>query len=108
LCIFETLFVDVHGIKTQSIFMTFESCFISMSVRLTGPYYSDSYGEGGPNTVGLKFSGLTIGRIIQGRFTPYRIDHQGIPIGWAPRDSLETVGGAVIEVGTAVKGIPNR
>jgi hypothetical protein len=67
-----------------------------MSVKLVGPYYTDSYRGGGPNTIGLKFTTLTIGRIIPGRAAPYRIDHDGTPIGWAPESSLVCPGGAEI------------
>lgn len=59
-----------------------------MSVELTGPYHGDSYGGGGTHWAAIGWTGLTIGAIIEGRAAPYRIDRDGIPIGWAPASSL--------------------
>jgi hypothetical protein len=59
-----------------------------MSVELVGHYFGDSYGGTPPYTAACGWSGLTIGNIIRNRAAPYRIDHNGTPIGWAPASSL--------------------
>ena len=73
-----------------------------MSVELVGPYFADSYGGGGTHTAAVGWSGLSIGRIIEGRKAPYRIDRNGVAIGWAPASSLRVRGGGSIYVGITV------
>lgn len=63
-----------------------------MSVELIGPYNGDSYGGGGTHTAAVGWTGLTIGAIKEGRHSPYRIDRNGIPIGWAPESSIRKKG----------------
>ena len=58
-------------------------------VRLIGKYYNNSYGGEQEYTYACGWENLTIGRMFDdGRAAPYRIDHNGTPIGWAPRSSL--------------------
>ena len=73
-----------------------------MPIELTGPYYATSYMEGGPNTLACGWTNLTIGEFIQGRAAPYRIDHDGVPIGWAPRSSFRVSGGSSLDVGVII------
>jgi hypothetical protein len=58
-------------------------------VHLVGAYHGDSYGGGGTHTAAVGWSNLTIGQYIQGRNAPYRIDHNGTPIGWASLNSIQ-------------------
>ena len=76
-----------------------------MSVELVGPYCGDSYGGHGTHTAATGWSNLKIGQIIPGRKCPYRIDHNGVPIGWAPASSLRLKGITVITVGTIIIAI---
>jgi hypothetical protein len=59
-----------------------------MSIQLVGPYHADSYGGGGTHSIAVGWKGLRIGQVIKGRKAPYRIDHNGVPIGWAPASSI--------------------
>ena len=61
--------------------------YIGQNVALYGPYAASN--DGNPvNTAACGWGGLTIGNIIYGARCPYRIDHNGIPIGWAPPTSI--------------------
>jgi hypothetical protein len=67
-----------------------------MSVELIGPYWRSSDKTGGPNTLACGWPGLTIGRILQGKPAPYRIDDNEGAIGWAPASSLRYTGGVIV------------
>ena len=60
-----------------------------MGVTFIGPYYVDADGSGKayhlPDWI---TGGLTIGTILEGKTAPYRIDHNGVPIGWAKRSAF--------------------
>lgn len=74
-----------------------------MSVELVGPYHGDSYGGNGTHTAACGWDGLRIGKIfLDGRKAPYRIDRNGVPIGWAPGSSLRLKGCTVITVGMTI------
>jgi hypothetical protein len=57
-------------------------------VDLVGVYYADSDGGGGTNTKACGWENLYIGRVIEGKAAPYRIDRNGGAIGWAPLGSI--------------------
>jgi hypothetical protein len=73
-----------------------------MSVELIGPYHADADGGGGTHRAAIGWSGLKIGRIIQGKAAPYRIDDHEGPIGWAPASSFRLKGTCGIFVGLIV------
>ena len=62
---------------------------VGMAVNLVGTYYADSYAEQGASRNAIGWTGLSIGAISAGRKAPYRIDHNGQPIGWAPASSIQ-------------------
>jgi hypothetical protein len=75
---------------------------VQMSLQLVGPYHADSYGGGGTHTAAVGWQGLKIGDIIPGRAAPFRIDHNGTPIGWAPASSLRLTFRGTITIGLTV------
>ena len=60
-----------------------------MSVVFKGPYYADADATGKAYTLPDYITGgLTIGRVLEGKAAPYRIDHNGVPIGWAKKSAF--------------------
>ena len=96
---FKLLFVITPSNLIFTFFNSISRKKTKMPIELTGPYYADSYASGGPNTLACGWTNLTIGDFIQGRPAPYRIDHDGVPIGWAPRSSFYVPGGCRLCVG---------
>jgi hypothetical protein len=67
-----------------------------MSVELVGAYYGDSYGGNGIHNAAVGWSNLRIGQIYLDRKAGFRIDRNGVPIGWAPLSSLRFRGTIVV------------
>ena len=75
-----------------------------MGVTFIGPYYVNADAGGEEHTLPPYItSGLTIGRIIEGKAAPYRIDHDGEAIGWASEDAFEVGLFSKLKVGVSLK-----
>ena len=62
------------------------------SARLIGPYYKNSKGEGGENTLAVGWSDLKIEYAAPGSPYPYRISDKDGPIGWTCRANIAEIG----------------
>ena len=60
---------------------------VGAGVKLVGPYWIDSEGNGKAYTKACGWPNLYIGRIKQNAAKPLRIDHNGVTIGWCNLDS---------------------
>ena len=62
---------------------------VGQAVNLVNGYYGTSYGENGWHTAACGWAGLYVGARYSGRKGEYRIDRNGVGIGFAPRSSIE-------------------
>ena len=58
-------------------------------IRLTGPYYVDSFGSGKPYTAYVGAPNLFVVCKYPNRGAGYAVLSAGVIIGWAPRSSFE-------------------
>lgn len=52
------------------------------SIKLTGPYWEDSLGNGKPNDLAIGWSDLKAELVYPSAKCPFRISHNGVYIGW--------------------------
>ena len=58
-------------------------------MKFIGPYYVDADATGTAYYPPDYIDEVTIGAVCDGKAAPYRVDHNGVAIGWAKRSAFK-------------------